>query len=104
MAIDHVTARRRGASKDVKPRAELAPNLVAEQTPAKLVARSRTVLEFDAATLAAIERLREETGARTTVAVVKSALRLYDFLSAKRVEGWNINLVRGNEAKELVVL
>jgi hypothetical protein len=25
-------------------------------------------------------------------------------LSAKRAEGWNIHLVRGDEAKELVVL
>ncbi len=66
--------------------------------------RNRMTLSFSRLAKSRVAAMRVLTDAASDVAVVREALRLYDFMLQQRAEGWSVRLVKGDVAKKVILM
>lgn len=65
---------------------------------------TRLCMSFSKLAKSRVAAMRVLTDAKNDVAVIRDALRLYDYVLQQRAEGWSLRLVKDDTAKEIVLM
>lgn len=66
--------------------------------------RQRVQLDFSPAAFARLEEIRELAGAKTNSEVIRNSVRVYEWFLRQKNDGFRINLIKGDQAKEVELL
>lgn len=72
--------------------------------PAAEGGRQRVQLDFSPVAFARLEEIRELAGAKTNSEVIRNSVRVYEWFLRQKNDGFKINLVKGDQAKEVELL